>query len=131
MASSEAFSSSSSDNSSEEDDGTWLDTANRNFQFDEPGDFELPVPPASAVPRPDNAFNVRITWTIWGHRLISGEQDAFDGSAITVSQDPIHGDSDDVGCKEIYPARSETLSPGRYGLGPILGFQYPPGPDGG
>ena len=74
MASSEAFSSSSSDNSSEEDDGTWLDTANRNFQFDEPGDFELPVPPASAVPPPDNAFNVRIPWTIPGHRLIGGNR---------------------------------------------------------
>ncbi|KAG8887332.1 hypothetical protein FRB98_000201 [Tulasnella sp. 332] len=75
------FSSNSSDRSSsdEEDDGTWLDAANRNFHFDESGDFDLAPPPSPDLRRRSN----------------TGFDDAFNATSIPMSHDPFATDSDD------------------------------------
>ncbi|KAG9039180.1 hypothetical protein FRB95_011765 [Tulasnella sp. JGI-2019a] len=75
------FSSNSSDRSSsdEEDDGAWLDAANRNFHFDESGDFDLAPPPSPGARRRSNA----------------GFDDAFNPISIPSSHDPFATDSDD------------------------------------
>ncbi|KAG8908524.1 hypothetical protein FRB99_005884 [Tulasnella sp. 403] len=75
----ERYSSSSSDNSSDEDDAGWLDAANRNFHFDEPGDFELANPGS-----PES------------HRRAGSEfHDSFEPSTMASGQDPFGADSDE------------------------------------
>ncbi|KAG8920175.1 hypothetical protein FRC01_000890 [Tulasnella sp. 417] len=66
------------DNSSDEEDAAWLDAANRNFHFDESGDFELATPQSPTVNRREDSFD-----------------DAFDPSTVSVGHDPF--DDDDEG----------------------------------
>ncbi|KAG9051568.1 hypothetical protein FS837_004078 [Tulasnella sp. UAMH 9824] len=73
----EPLSSNSSDNSSDEEDAAWLDAANRNFHFDESGDFELATPQSPRVNRREDSF-----------------EDAFDPSSISVGHDPFDDDDD-------------------------------------
>ncbi|KAG8985982.1 hypothetical protein FRB90_004323 [Tulasnella sp. 427] len=74
----EPLSSNSSDNSSDEEDAAWLDAANRNFHFDESGDFELTTPQSPTFRRREGSFD-----------------DAFDPGSMSVGHDPF--DDDDVG----------------------------------
>lgn len=97
------FSSHSSDRSSsdEEDDGTWLDAANRNFHFDESGDFDLAPPPSPDLRRRlHSGFDVSVTVAKTLVCDMGSDdlyiQDAFNATSIPVSHDPFANDSDDV-----------------------------------
>lgn len=90
----EPLSSGSSDNSSDEEDAAWLDAANRNFHFDESGDFELTTPQSPTVNRREASFDVWRRSMRISNRQTDPDvsQDGFTPSSISVGHDPFDDD---------------------------------------
>ncbi|KAG8929795.1 hypothetical protein FRC00_001415 [Tulasnella sp. 408] len=106
IAPAEPLSSNSSDNSSDEEDAAWLDAANRNFHFDESGDFELATPQSPRVNRREDSFDRQMTTDDFGDfQAASGSNSLTASVVVEVPQGP-HDDDDDGGGRTPTPGNS-------------------------